>query len=779
MRDDAFPGVAGGQGRLMLASTWLRRLAALSACLMVALSGCGYSPSSSLTGLTASPGSVSFGSVPVGQTATTLVVLLNQTSSPIPVSQVSVSGQNFFVSGQGNAPITIAPGAVLNVEMGFTPNSSASYSGQFKVEGTKGLSLFVGKLSGQGISGDNSGQKQTAVLSTDTTNLAFGNLAVGSASMLPLTLRSTGSKPVTVSAATVTGSGFSVSGSFPQTLNPGTSLALQVQFSPAQAGSSAGTLTLESDSAGGNVVVNLTGSGTATTPVASTPQLTVSATTLVFGNVTVGSSSSQPVTLTSTGTAPVTITSGVLTGSAFSAPGTPFPITLNPNQSVTVDVVFDPSTAGPASGQMTLQSNSSTNSTAIIELSGTGTAAPSPQLTLSAASLTFGNVTVNSTSAQPLTLTSTGTAPVTIRSAAITGAGFAIPGTAFPVTLGPGQTLTLNIQLTPKAAGAISGLLTIQSNSGTNGTATVSLNGIGTAAPSPQLTLSAANMTFGNVNLNTPSAEPLTLSSTGTAAVTVQSATVTGAGFSISGSNFPLILSPGQTVTLNVSFDPTVSGAATGQLLIQSNSSTNGTPIVRLSGTGVVPTVIDPELTVTPASLPFGNVSVNTASGLAVTLTSTGTAPVVISSASLTGSGFTMSGATFPLTLNPMLAVVLNIQFDPASAGPASGQLIITSNSGKNSTVNLPLTGTGVALSHQVTLTWAAGDTTDPLAGYNVYRATGSSTNFALLNAALDTDTTYVDTAVQSGTTYEYVVTSVDSAGIESAASNQASATVP
>ena len=148
---------------------------------------------------------------------------------------------------------------------------------------------------------------------------------------------------------------------------------------------------------------------------------------------------------------------------------------------------------------MTVQSSSSTNGTAVVNLSGTGTAAASPQLTLSAGSLTFGDVTVNTASTQPLTLTSTGTAPVTINSATTGGTVFTVSGATFPVTLNPGQSVTLNVQFEPTATGAASDQLTIQSDSSTNGTAVVNLGGTGTAAASPQLTLSAVSLMFGNV----------------------------------------------------------------------------------------------------------------------------------------------------------------------------------------------------------------------------------------------------------------------------------------
>jgi fibronectin type 3 domain-containing protein len=47
------------------------------------------------------------------------------------------------------------------------------------------------------------------------------------------------------------------------------------------------------------------------------------------------------------------------------------------------------------------------------------------------------------------------------------------------------------------------------------------------------------------------------------------------------------------------------------------------------------------------------------------------------------------------------------------------------------------------------------------------------------LNAAVVAQTTYVDTGVQNGQTYDYIVESVDASGIESAPSNTATIPIP
>jgi fibronectin type 3 domain-containing protein len=91
------------------------------------------------------------------------------------------------------------------------------------------------------------------------------------------------------------------------------------------------------------------------------------------------------------------------------------------------------------------------------------------------------------------------------------------------------------------------------------------------------------------------------------------------------------------------------------------------------------------------------------------------------------------------------------------------------------------LTGTGVAASaYEVNLQWdAPTSSTDPVAGYNVYRAPSGSTSYELLNASPVTKTAYTDNNVTDGQTYDYVVESVDAEGNTSAPSNMASVSVP
>jgi hypothetical protein len=180
-------------------------------------------------------------------------------------------------------------------------------------------------------------------------------------------------------------------------------------------------------------------------------------------------------------------------------------------------------------------------------------------------------------------------------------------------------------------------------------------------------------------------------------------------------------------------------------------------------------------LTVNATSVAFGNVPVGSPATQSVTLSSTGTAAVIVNSAAVSGTGFSVSGATFPLTLNPSQTSTLSLQFDPTATGAATGKLTIASNSSSNSSAAVALSGTGVPLA--VDLSWSA--PSGSVSGYNIYRATGSSSTYQKLNPSVNSPASYMDSSVQTSTTYQYYVTSVDSSGTESTPSNTATVAIP
>ncbi len=305
----------------------------------------------------------------------------------------------------------------------------------------------------------------------------------------------------------------------------------------------------------------------------------------------------------------------------------------------------------------------------------------------------------------------------------------------------------------------------------TSAAATMTVN----AAPVAGIQVGSTSINFGNGVVGSNSSQVLIITNTGTATLSITQVNASGSGsFSVSGFSLPLNVNGGQQTTITVSFSPTSVGAASGNISIVSNAPTSPTSI-GLSGTGIVATLT---LGISPTSLSFGNVTTGTSSASQnVTITNTGNSNVTISQVSASGSGYSFTGSSTPVTLSPAQSSTLAAQFSPAVAGSISGNITIVSNA-SGSPAAVSLSGTGVVpVQHSVALTWNA--STSTVSGYNVYRSTVSGSGYTKLDSSLVSGLTYTDSTVLNTTTYYYVTTAVDSSGTESVYSNEVSAAIP
>jgi hypothetical protein len=172
----------------------------------------------------------------------------------------------------------------------------------------------------------------------------------------------------------------------------------------------------------------------------------------------------------------------------------------------------------------------------------------------------------------------------------------------------------------------------------------------------------------------------------------------------------------------------------------------------------------------------------------------------ITSQSSGTSDTFELSGTISPQSIGNGTKIALNGPITASTIGNSSGNytfsglangtyVVTPSLSGYNfspSAQNVSINGSDVfsidfiasqESSHSVQLTWHA--STSNMVGYNIYRGTISGGPYVKINAALVTSLIYSDTAVASSATYYYVTTAVDSIGVESAYSNQASANIP
>ena len=520
--------------------------------------------------------------------------------------------------------------------------------------------------------------------------MAFGNVAVGSSKTMQNTLTNFKTANVTIVSIVGADSTVQVSGiTLPLVLTPGQEVQFSVQVTPASSGAISKTISF-GDNTEFLASMTVTGDGVEAGQLVLAPSL------VNFGNVKVGANSTSNVTLSNGGNTDLTVSQATLSGASFTMGNLTLPLLLHPGQTAAVTVGFAPTGAGNFSGTVSFATTAAQSQaksarkaqdqsgTVVLPLSGVGLQAGT--LSANPASLAFGNVQVGGNGSLTVTLTNNGGISLTVSQANVSGAGFTLSGLTLPVTLAANQSVAFNVKFAPTVAGAVSGSLTVVSD-GSNPSLTIPLTGTGIAPG--QLSASPASLAFGNVQIGSSSNKSETLTNNGGTAVTISQATPTGTGYSMSGLTLPVTLAAGQSVGFTVTYAPTTAGAANGNLSIVSDAP--GSPLsIGLTGTGVAPG----QLAANPVSLSFGNVLLGTTKLLTETLTNTGGAGVTISAATASGTGFTLSGLSLPLTINAGQSTSFSVQFAPTTPGGVNGTVSITSN-GSNPNLTIALSGSG------------------------------------------------------------------------------------
>jgi hypothetical protein len=496
---------------------------------------------------------------------------------------------------------------------------------------------------------------------------------------------------------------------------------------------------------------------------------TSSSGSVLFPSQTVGTTSAPlPVKITNTTNRALTIQGASISIAQFSFVGPAFPVTLAVGQSLTGSVTFTPSAAQSYSGTLTFARSDGPR--VAVSLSGTGVSSISPALealTVAPSAMAFSAQAGGANpAAQSLTIgeNPAGALAFTVSADQAWMTLSAASGTT-------SSAIKVGAKISGLAAGNYTGHVLISSTGVTNAPMSVTVTLAITAPPTNTLSVSPTSVAFGNINLGNNNTKSVTVTNSGTGSVTISQVGVVGAGLSANGITAPMMLSAGQTTVLSIVFAPTASGSVNGTVSVISDA-TNSPAAVAATGTGV-----QASLSASPSALNFGNVNVGSSGTQTVTLSNNGTAAASISQAAISGTGYTVSGLTLPMSLGVGASSSFTVQFTPTVAGTVSGGVTVTSNT-PNSPTLVGLSGTGAAaVSHSVSLSWNA--STSVVVGYNIYRGGVSGGPYALLNTTTDSALSYTDSSVVSGQTYYYVVTAVDAAGVESVVSNEVQVIIP
>jgi sugar lactone lactonase YvrE len=462
----------------------------------------------------------------------------------------AASGQIATIAGNGTYGFSGDGGPATAAEMAYTWGVTLDASGR----------LFVTDLFNSRI------RLVTAPQSTFTvqpTTLNFGNTSVnGTSSPIKAAVQNTGPKTLGISV-TISGE---ASLQFSQSNNcadvpPDASCAISVTFAPTSAGAQSASLNI-SAGAGGTQTVQLLGNGT---------KLSVSPTSLSFGNQIQGTpSSSQPVTVTTGNFGPISITSISIASAQYSQTnncGSSIPA----NSSCTINVVFQPSTTGTKNGTLSIKTGNAGSFP--VTLSGTGIRPSVSPTGLSFSSQNRGTVS----NSQAVTVTNTSNDVLSIASISIGSAQFSQTsncGSSVP----PNSSCTINVVFKPTITGTITGVLSIKTANAGNYSVTLNGNGV---APS----VSPTSLNFGNQIHGTGSPpQPVTITNNSGGTLSITGIAISAPSQFSQTNNCGSSVSPNSSCTINVVFDPTVKRALSGTLSIKTVGA--GNYAVALSGTG-------------------------------------------------------------------------------------------------------------------------------------------------------------------------------------------------
>ncbi len=423
-------------------------------------------------------------------------------------------------------------------------------------------------------------------------------------------------------------------------------------------------------------------------------KLAVSPTSLAFGSLNTGSTSTaKTVTISNTGAVVLSVT-GITNSDAadfvLTAASTPFNVAAGGSQTFTV--AFKPGSTGAKTATMSVTSN---GGNATVSATGTGAVPPQPVLGVSPTTLAFGNQTIGSTSAaKSVTISNTGAGTLNVTGITSSNAEFSFS----PTSLSPiasGSSATLNVTFAPSApAGAKSSTISITSD---GGNASVSASGTGVAAAA--LSVSPATLTYVSQTVGTTSAtQTVTISNTGGTALTVNSITNGNTtDFVLTAPAAPFTVNGGSSQTFTLAFKPATAGAKSATVSV---ASTAGNASVSATGTGAATAAA---LSVSPATLTYADQTVGTTSAVkTVTISNTGgTALTVNSITNGNTTDFVLTAPAAPFTVNGGSSQTFTLAFKPAAAGAKSATVSVVSTAGNAS---VSATGTGLAVVSQPVL---------------------------------------------------------------------------
>lgn len=346
----------------------------------------------------------------------------------------------------GSAPLAIPPSSNVELDLQYHPIDIGPDSGRILLE-------VCGEECGIAVEVVASGAEADIVLEPAVVD--FGTVGIGKTTSKPVVVKNVGANVVHIVAVSTTGgndlTGTPVLG-LPATLQPNSSMAINLDFTPSSAATFQGQLVVRTDSPA------IPQASTAVSGKGQGPLFVVQPNPLAFGVQRSGATTKRAALLLNSGSADVVVKSIAFAGAtasssgAFSMLGVGLPVHLASGESQAVYVEFTPPALGVYTATISVGTDDPNHPTVQVPVSG-GRADRLCQLDATGGlRVNFGQLPVGFSRMKSITLTNTGSDNCHIVSAAFRkplDPAIVVIGSPFPATITPGQQVTLSFLYTP------------------------------------------------------------------------------------------------------------------------------------------------------------------------------------------------------------------------------------------------------------------------------------------------------------------------------------------
>lgn len=517
----------------------------------------------------------------------TLIIVRNSGQRPLVITAATVVGQGYQVI-DATLPDTLAPGASDTLHVRFTPTGDGLREAELRLSGTpcmNNVSLRLRAFKGSGA---------TVLVQR---SLQYGTYLCEIPSSVDsvIELRSIGDEPVVISDGVIEGGAqdeFTLLDALTNvTVLPGDTLRFRVRYTPGGSGERRSMLKLTTNAKnGGTIEIEL---------VARKDTVTLEAVSdsVGFGRVLACDGAlEQIVRVRNNGTIADTLTGADLGGVSEYEVVSTLPVVIQPGTEQEVRIRFTAADDGRYPAQLTLR-GAPCNLEARVQLSAERIS-PSLQLSgIDGGPVSFDTVyACDGPQRRRVVLYNDGPVADTVYGISDEGAGvFGMETSNLPVVLQPGERDTVEITFTPPGSGSYTATLAAVWRP-CDGTAKVPVSG---AFVQPSFALSAADVQFDNVAVDSVVRRRVVVRNTGTAPRRISQITINGSSevTLVAPSTLPAMIGVGDSLVVELEWSPKAQGTLAASVAVEIDAPCPSDTTIAMTGTAIGETVIETSLT--------------------------------------------------------------------------------------------------------------------------------------------------------------------------------------